>query len=252
MNAQEAAAGNEPAAFLRRHGLKAMAAEYEAQALAHDARSFEERWAAMVALERTAKADRALARALKASGLPSAGVAVEEAIVSSARNLHPHSLEALAEGLWVKKGRNLIVHGETGRGKTWLVQALATSAVRHGLTVTYTRVSHFLDEIGQATTTELMKRFQKRLARVDLLVLDNWADDLMTERDVSDLREVLLQRLDASKPRSIAIASASPIEQWTGWLLGGHSAMGLVDRLQHSSHVVALTGPSMRGRGPPR
>jgi DNA replication protein DnaC len=85
----------------------------------------------------------------------------------------------------------------------------------------------------------------KRLARTDLLVLDDWGLTPMSAAERADLLEIIDDRVGA---RSTIVASQLPVDQWHAYLGEPTLADAILDRLVHHSHRIELKGESMRKR----
>jgi hypothetical protein len=86
----------------------------------------------------------------------------------ASRGLDRHLVTALAGGDWIRHGRNVLVTGATGCGKTWLGCALAQQAARQGFSVLYTRATRLLQELQVAHGDGSFSRRLAQLARLDL------------------------------------------------------------------------------------
>ena len=93
------------------------------------------------------------------------------------------------------------------------------------------------------TPTAPTRPLLARLARVDVLVLDDWGLGALTDRHRHDLLEILEDRDGA---RSTVITSQLPRERWHDYLGDPTVADAILDRLVHRAHRLALAGPSRR------
>ena len=84
-----------------------------------------------------------------------------------------------------------------------------------------------------------------QLARIDVLVLDDWGLQEPSKSARGDLLEVLDDRVGT---RSTIVTSQLPIEHWHQWLDDPTLADAILDRLVHQAHKVSLKGESMRKR----
>jgi IstB-like ATP binding protein len=135
-----------------------------------------------------------------------------------------------------------------GVGKTFLACALGQQACRQGYRVLYRRVPRLFDELGLAHTDGSYPHVLARLARVDVLVLDDWGLTPLTEAQRQDLLEVLEDR---DGTRSTILTSHLPREQWHAYLGKPTVADAILDRVVHRAVTITLTGPSRR-KDPPR
>lgn len=145
----------------------------------------------------------------------------------------------------------MIVTGPTGGGKTWLGCALGNQACRQGLTVLFHRLPLLLEELAVSHGDGSFRKRLNQLARVDLLVLDDFGMAALNAIGRNDLLEVIEQR---SGQRSTLITSQLPVDRWHDYLSGGNPTMAdaILDRLVSGAHRIELKGESMRrlrGRG---
>ena len=204
---------------------------------------FEQRLALLVQRELDWRDGKRVARLLKAAKLKVSGACVEDIDWRAGRGLDRHLVTALAEGDWIRHGRNVPITGATGCGKTWLGCALAQQAARQGFTVLYTRSTRLLQELQVAHGDGSFGRRLAQLARLDLLVLDDLAIAPITAQERQDLLELLDDRVGT---RSTLITSQMPSSAWHQWLGEPTIADAILDRLMHASHSIALKGESLR------
>jgi len=227
---------------LRLDGMIAALNDTAMQASA-EALSFEQRLALLVQRELDWRDGKRVARLLKAAKLKVSGACVEDIDWRAGRGLDRHLVTALAEGDWIRHGRNVMITGATGCGKTWLGCALAQQAARQGFTVLYTRSTRLLQELQVAHGDGSFGRRLAQLARLDLLVLDDLAIAPIAALERQDLLDLLDDRVGC---RSTLITSQLPSSAWHQWLGEPTIADAIMDRLMHSSHTIALKGESLR------
>ena len=229
---------------LQELGLKGMAAAYRAQLQDPDVQSlsFDERFGLIVDREWGERQNRRLARRLREAKLR-LPAAVEDIDFTVSRGLDRGLIRTLAEGRWLREHQNLLVSGPTGVGKTFLVCALANAAIRLGFSARYYRVSRLLGDLAIARADGTYPKIMARLAKVDLLVLDDWGLSPFTPAEARELLEVIEERHGT---RSTAVASQLPVENWHAALGDPTVADAIMDRLVHQAYKVNLRGESMR------
>jgi DNA replication protein DnaC len=146
-------------------------------------------------------------------------------------------ITALAGGDWLRRAHNLLITGATGSGKTWLACALAHQAARSGFSVQCVRAARLFDELQVAHGDGSFARRLSQLARLDLLVIDDFAISPMGAPERRDLLELLDDRIGT---RSTLITSQLPIKDWHTYLNDPTLADAILDRVVHSSHKIAL------------
>jgi DNA replication protein len=209
---------------------------------------FEQRLALLVQRELDWRDGKRVARLLKSAKLKVSSACVEDIDWRASRALDRHLITALAQGDWIRHGRNLILTGATGCGKTWLACALAQQAARQGFSVLYTRATRLLQELQVAHGDGSFTRRLAQLARLDVLVLDDLAIAPITALERQDLLELLDDRVGS---RSTLITSQLPTDAMHQWLAEPTIADAIMDRLLHGAHIIELKGESLR-RDPPQ
>jgi DNA replication protein DnaC len=146
---------------------------------------------------------------------------------------------------YIRQKRNVLICGPTGVGKTHLAQALAHEACRKGYTALFVNTYRMLQHIngGRADGT-LEKRFQTYL-RPDLLVLDDFGLKALHPPGPEDLYDVINARYERG---SIILTSNRAPEEWPDLFGDPLLASAGLDRLNHSAHVVVITGASFRAQ----
>ena len=100
--------------------------------------------------------------------------AVEDVDYRTPRGLDRGLFQRLAGGQWIAEHQNLLITGPCGVGKSWLACALAHKACRDNRSALYVRLPRLLEDLALARADGRYPRLLKSLARVQLLVLDDW------------------------------------------------------------------------------
>jgi DNA replication protein DnaC len=210
--------------------------------------SFEERFGLLVDREAEARDSRRLALRLKAAKLRQEAT-VEDIDFRSQRGLDRTVILNLAQAGWVSAHHNVLISGPTGVGKSFLACALAHAAVRRGHTALYVRTPRLLAELALSRGDGRYVRRLGQLARIGLLVLD---DFLLTPPSVIEAKDLLEVIDDRSQLRSTLVVSQLPVENWHPALADGDPTLAdaILDRLVHNAHRLTLKGASMRRRQP--
>lgn len=227
---------------LRLDGMLAALAD-EATSSAAMALPFEERLTLLVQREVDWRDGRRLQRLLKAAHLKVTSACMADIDWRASRGLDRSLLTALAGCDWLRHGHNVLVTGATGVGKTWLACALGHQAAQAGFTVLYARAGRLLEELRVAHGDGSFGRRLAQLAKLDLLILDDFALAPITAAERNDLLELLDDRVGA---KATLITSQLAVKAWHAWLDDPTVADAILDRLVHSAHRIVLKGASLR------
>lgn len=233
---------------LRELRLAGMLAAYEAQLKdgACDGLSFEERLGLLVDREYNERQNRRLKTRLREARLR-LDAAVEDIDYRHPRGLDKRLLLSLADCQWIRQHQNLIITGPTGAGKTYLACALANQACRQGLTVQYHRAPRLFGDLALARGDGRYPKLIAKLAKSDLLILDDWATALLTDEQRRDLFEIAEDRYQR---RATLITAQLPVKHWHETIGDPTLADAILDRIIHNAHTITLKGESMRKKKP--
>ncbi len=220
----------------------AQALEEQATQVACAELSFEERLALLLDRELASRDTRRLTRLLQLARLKHPAC-LEDLDYRPSRGLARAQVAGLAGGDWIRHGQSVIATGPTGTGKTWLACALGHQACRLGMTVRYLRVPRFFEELRISHGDGSFTRRLSQIAKIDLLILDDFALSPIAPASRHDLLEILDDRIGH---RGTLITSQLPVAHWHEHLGDPTVADAILDRLVHGAHKIALTGESLR------
>lgn len=211
------------------------------------AMSFEERLALLIDREIHHRDARRQARLLKQARLKYPQAAIEDLDSRPARGIDRRTVMSMALGTWVESGHNILISGPTGVGKSWLACALAQYACRRGYSAYYQRVPRLAEELAIRHGSGTFGKWLIQLAKVDVLLLDDWGMGTMDASTRSDLLEIIDDR---AAQRATIITSQLPVEHWHAWIGDATIADAILDRIMQQHHRIMLTGDSLRQSKP--
>ena len=223
-------------------GFQDLQAQPEAAALPHAD------WLALL-LERevTLRRQKRFESRARAAGLRHQA-SVEDVDYRATRGLDRTLFLKLAACDWIRARHNLLLTGPCGVGKSWLACALGHKACREDFSVVYHRAPRLFAALALARGDGRYAKLLKALARIDLLILDDWGPEKLDDEQRRDLLEIVEDRYER---RSTLVTSQVPVDRWYEIIGNPTIADAILDRLVHNAYRIELTGESLRKRRPP-
>lgn len=203
---------------------------------------FMERLGLLIDRELTERENKKLKTRLSKAKLKQLAV-MEDIDYKKPRGLDKLLLMQLSSCSWIKEHHNVLIVGPTGTGKTYLACALAHKACLEGYTSCYLRLPRILSELTIAKGDGSYSKRMHELAKVDVLILDDWGLVTFTPEQRKDLLEILDDR---HKQKSTIVTSQLPIKLWHENINDATLADAILDRLIHDAYRIELKGESMR------
>lgn len=198
----------------------------------------------LVEAERLHRAERRTNGLIKASKMRY-NAHIEDIKCTADRNLTKDSLYKLAECGFITMAQNVLIHGRTGSGKSYLACAVGRQACILGHSVRYIAMNKFIEQLGIAKAEGTMARLLSRLEKVDLIILDDFGLQPMDANSRIALLQLLEDRYDR---KSIMVTSQLPVEKWYSYINEATLADAIMDRLTAGASIIDLKGESMRGK----
>jgi DNA replication protein DnaC len=149
----------------------------------------------------------------------------------------------LVRGDYLTRRENILLVGPSGTGKTHLALALAIAACGQGRRVRFWRVTELITTLREAEEDRQLARLRGQLAKLDLLVLDEFGYVPASKAGAELLFDVIATAYERT---SVVLTTNLPFENWTE-VLGNERLTGAaLDRLTHRSHVLETSGESYR------
>lgn len=204
--------------------------------------SFDERLAMLVENEWLDRQNRAYDRRMTAANLKHSSACIEDIDWHSARGLKRPVIEQLSNTDWIRYGQNVIVTGPTGVGKTWLACAFARKACQDGFKALYQHTPKLFRDLYDAEISGVLSKHLRKLARLDVLLIDDWGLAMVKQGQYRNFFELLEMR----QGKSHIITSQFPVSIWHEVIGDETVADAILDRLVHNAHNINLEGDSMR------
>jgi DNA replication protein DnaC len=140
---------------------------------------------------------------------------------------------------WLNDARPLLLIGQTGVGKTFIAQAIGLQK-----SVLYMNITRLLENLAIARSGATYLRYRDKLAKFDLIIIDEMGMRKFTATEAQDLCEIIEER---SVNKSIAFTSQLPVAHWNEVIPDTVIFDAIRDRLEHSALIITITGETYRG-----
>ena len=156
-------------------------------------------------------------------------------------------IEELATGAFIDRRDNLVLVGQSGVGKSFLIQAIAEAACVRGHSVRYTTSAELLTDLTASLADQTLPQRVRYYARFDLLVIDEFGFDRIERTASPQAANLLYKIIDArSRQRSTALVTNIDFEAWADYLGDPPLAMAFLDRVVEGAIVLKIQGKSYR------
>lgn len=192
--------------------------------------------------ELTGRTNRRMARYLKESCLP-LGKSLTD-FDFKVTSLNKTLICTLASGgSWLKEGRNILIFGASGVGKTHLAAAIGAGLLEHKFRVLFMRTTELIQRLQASKQALTLASTLAKLDKYDCLILDDigYANKDLMETNV--LFELISERYER---RSLIITSNQPFSEWTNIFQDKAMAVAAIDRLVHDAQIIQINCESYR------
>jgi len=170
--------------------------------------------------------------------------AFEDIDFTASRSISKTQIKELYALQWLQDARPVLLIGPTGVGKTFIAQATGLHACASRKSVLYMTLTTWLENLALARSSGTYLRYRDKLAKPDLVILDDFGMRKLSATEAQDLCELLEER---SINRSTLFTTQLPLDHWTEVIGDPVIADAIRDRLQHSALAIHITGESYRG-----
>jgi DNA replication protein DnaC len=231
----------EKLASLKLHG---MAHALEEQLANPDSSSlgFEERLGMLVEAQWLWRENKATKSRLSKAALKMPA-SIEDINYRHPRQLDRSTMRNLATCDWIQQHHNVAISGASGIGKTYICCALLDKACRRGFSAYYASTPKLFRRLAVAYADGSFDRLLSRLARTDVIAIDDWGLAPLTDTQKQHLLEVLDDRCGS---RSTIVASQFVVDRWHDLVGSPTLADSIMERILANSHRIELKGESMR------
>jgi DNA replication protein DnaC len=156
-------------------------------------------------------------------------------------------IEELATGEFVRRGENLVKVGQSGLGKSHLIQGIGRRLCMAGYRVRYITSAELVQDLAKSRADNTLPKRLRYFARVDLLIIDEFGFEKLERVDCPQAANLLYKVIEARYPRrSIALVTNVDFDDWNDYLGDPPLAMAFLDRVVDSAIIMKLEGKSYR------
>ena len=192
--------------------------------------------------EKMHRDNRRLTRLLKNAKLKQQA-AVEDIDYRHPRGLVRQAMMELANGAWIAAGRNVLITGPTGVGKSYIACALGNLAARAGHPVLYARAPRLFESLHQARGDGSHLKALTRMGKVQVLIIDDFLITPLAAAERKDFLEIIEDRYATT---ATVITSQCPLKDWHEAIGDPTLADAICYRLMHNAYKFELRGESIR------
>jgi DNA replication protein DnaC len=203
---------------------------------------FEERLALLVSHEISLRENRKLQVRLKKAKFRDRA-SVPDLMYGPERKIDRSLVLSLENCNWIRECKNILITGATGTGKSYLAEALAHAACLKGFSVLRLQIPRILQELSAAKADGSYLKLQAKLARVDVLLIDDFGISPFSDEDRRGFLEIADERYNR---KSTILTSQLPIDNWHQVIADTTIGDAILDRLVHNAYRICLEGDSMR------
>jgi DNA replication protein DnaC len=156
-------------------------------------------------------------------------------------------IEELATGDFIGRKDNLLVVGQSGVGKSHLLEGIGHRVCLHGYRVRYVGSDTLLEKLGASLADGTTPKQIRAYAAFDLLIIDGFGFDRIERERVPQALSLLYKVIDQrSTRRSTALVTNIDFDAWNDYLRDGPMVMALLDRLVDKAIILKINGKSYR------
>ena len=155
-------------------------------------------------------------------------------------------IEELATGDFIRRRDHLVLVGQSGVGKSFLVQALGRRACALGYRVRYITSADLLQDLCARLADKSLPQRVRYYARFDWLIIDEFGFDRLERLDSRPATNLLYKIIDARAQRSTSLVTNVDFERWAEYLDDPPLAMAFLDRVVDGAIILKIPGKSYR------
>lgn len=174
---------------------------------------------------------------------------LEEFDCSTQRGVSKSMIRQMQTLHFMNSYENLIFYGQTGAGKSYLAQAIGHTACQSGKETLFISVNILFHQIQAAEKSGTYLSFLQRMAKAQLLILDDFALRNYTHQEATILYQILDDRYH--KASTIITSQVKPLG-WKNLFEDPVIAEAIINRMSSCAHSIELKNGNYRNNHSPK
>jgi DNA replication protein DnaC len=190
--------------------------------------------------------ERKIARRIREAGFAESKTLIDFDWQFNAAAIDRVQIEALAGAEFIGRRQNLVWVGQSGVGKSHLIQAIGRSACVLSYRVRYETSASLLQDLTAALADQTLPRRLRYYGKFDLMILDEFGFDRVERLESPQAASLLYKLINARGGRSTALLTNIDFENWGEYLGDPPLAMAFLDRIVDGAIILKIKGKSYR------
>jgi len=190
--------------------------------------------------------ERSIARRIREAGFAENKTLADFDWQFNAKAIDRVQIESLAEGEFISRKRNLVMVGQSGVGKSHIIEAIGQRACVLGYRVKYSTSALLLNDLTASLADQTLARRLRYYAKFDLVILDEFGFERIERAESPQSASLLHKFITARNGRSTALVSNVDFNAWGAYLGDPPLAMAFLDRIVDGAIIVKINGKSYR------
>ena len=195
-----------------------------------------------------ASQESAIAFRIKRAGFPTEATLESYDWNRNPETIHKEPFLEMATGEFLRRKENAAFVGESGLGKTHLIEGIGRKCCALGYRVRYETSASLIEKLNEARAVKALSSRIRHYRSWDLLIIDEFGFEKLERKEVPDALSLLYKVIDGrNRKSSTAILTNVSLDDWTEYLGDPPLTMALLDRALDNVTPIVFTGESVRG-----
>lgn len=152
----------------------------------------------------------------------------------------------MATAAFIGRRDNLVLVGQSGVGKSRIIQSIGQAACVVGYRVRYTTSADLLVDLTASLADHTLPKRLRYYARFDWLIIDEFAFDKIERTETPQASNLLYKIIDARSQRATTVVTNVDFDAWAKYLDDPPLAQAFLDRVVDNAIIIKINGKSYR------